>query len=73
MTEVPDLAGAVGELRAAGAHFRNDVVTGIGTRQILLGDPPGNVVELFEPVRHEARLTRSAGATATPPASGADA
>jgi len=36
-------------LRAAGATFRNDIVSGPGGRQILLLDPSGNVVELFQP------------------------
>jgi catechol 2,3-dioxygenase-like lactoylglutathione lyase family enzyme len=68
MVEVADLDGSVGTLKASGARFRNQIVTGIGSRQILLEDPSGNVVELFEPVRREARLTPSA----TPPASPAD-
>jgi hypothetical protein len=46
----------VAELRAAGARFRNDLVTGVGGRQIILEDPSGNPVELFEPIRPEARL-----------------
>jgi len=66
MIEVADLAGTVDRLNAAGAHFRNEIVTGIGTRQILLEDPSGNVVELFEPVRPEARLTTSPAAAASP-------
>ncbi len=70
MIEVTDLADTVGKLRATGAHFRNEIVTGIGTKQILLEDPSGNVVELFEPVRHEARLTAGAAAPAAPPARG---
>ena len=70
MIEVADLAGTVDRLNAAGAHFRNEIVTGIGTRQILLEDPSGNVVELFEPVRPEARLTASAAGAARPPAPG---
>lgn len=70
MIEVTDLADTVGTLRAAGAHFRNELVTGIGTKQILLEDPSGNVVELFEPVRDEARLTAGAPATAASPAPG---
>ncbi|HWJ64500.1 MAG TPA: VOC family protein [Acidimicrobiales bacterium] len=44
-----DLDAEVERLRAAGAPFRNDVVSGPGGRQILLEDPSGNVVELFEP------------------------
>ena len=46
---VSDLASEVERLRAAGVHFRNDVVTGPGGQQILLQDPSGNVVELFQP------------------------
>jgi catechol 2,3-dioxygenase-like lactoylglutathione lyase family enzyme len=68
MIEVADLAGTVDRLKAAGAHFRNEIVTGIGTRQILLEDPSGNVVELFEPVRPEARLTAGPAAAVRPPA-----
>lgn len=73
MLEVTDLAETVGKLSAAGASFRNEIVTGIGTKQILLEDPSGNVVELFEPVRREVRLTPSTAAAANPPASGPDA
>jgi catechol 2,3-dioxygenase-like lactoylglutathione lyase family enzyme len=47
--EVEDLAGAVEELRRAGAQFRNGIVVGRGGSQILLDDPAGNPVELFEP------------------------
>jgi catechol 2,3-dioxygenase-like lactoylglutathione lyase family enzyme len=54
--EVDDLAAMVAKLRAAGAHFRNDIVTGVGGKQILLEDPSGNPVELFEPTIREARL-----------------
>jgi catechol 2,3-dioxygenase-like lactoylglutathione lyase family enzyme len=56
--EVPDLAALVQELRGAGARFRNDIVTGVGGRQILLEDPSGNPVELFEPTLPEARLSQ---------------
>jgi hypothetical protein len=51
---VPDVAEA---LRFSGAHFRNDIVTGFGGKQILLEDPSGNPIELFEPTRPEARLS----------------
>jgi predicted enzyme related to lactoylglutathione lyase len=44
-----DLAGEVARLRAAGVTFRNDVVTGPGGSQILIQDPAGNLVELFQP------------------------
>jgi hypothetical protein len=46
---VDDLAGEVDSLRDAGAHFRNEIVTGRGGKQILLDDPSGNAIELFEP------------------------
>jgi catechol 2,3-dioxygenase-like lactoylglutathione lyase family enzyme len=49
--QVDDLAGEVEALRGAGAHFRNDIVTGMGGKQILLDDPSGNPIELFEPPR----------------------
>ena len=48
---VDDLAAEVARLRAAGLKFRNDVVTGPGGSQILLMDPSGNLVELFQPAR----------------------
>ena len=54
--EVSDLAGFVDTLRQGGAHFRNDIVTGVGGKQILLDDPSGNPVELFEPILPEASL-----------------
>src|SRR5687767_7274875 len=47
--EVNDLANKVETLRKAGAHFRNDIVSGQGGKQILLDDPACNCVELFEP------------------------
>jgi catechol 2,3-dioxygenase-like lactoylglutathione lyase family enzyme len=46
---VDDIAAEVERLRAAGLTFRNDVVTGPGGQQILLEDPSGNPIELFEP------------------------
>jgi catechol 2,3-dioxygenase-like lactoylglutathione lyase family enzyme len=49
---VDDLAADVARLRAAGAKFRNDIVTGPGGSQILLVDPSGNLVELFQPASH---------------------
>jgi catechol 2,3-dioxygenase-like lactoylglutathione lyase family enzyme len=55
--EVGDLDATVGELRAQGVAFRNEIVNGVGGRQILVQDPSGNLVELFEPVLPEARLT----------------
>jgi catechol 2,3-dioxygenase-like lactoylglutathione lyase family enzyme len=46
---VDNLEAEVARLRAAGATFRNEIVRGPGGKQILLLDPSGNVVELFEP------------------------
>jgi catechol 2,3-dioxygenase-like lactoylglutathione lyase family enzyme len=46
---VDDIDAEVGRLRSAGVKFRNDVVTGPGGKQILLEDPSGNPVELFQP------------------------
>jgi catechol 2,3-dioxygenase-like lactoylglutathione lyase family enzyme len=59
--EVDDLDALVERLRGAGAHFRNAIVTGVGGRQILLEDPSGNPVELFQPTRPEARLDPARG------------
>jgi catechol 2,3-dioxygenase-like lactoylglutathione lyase family enzyme len=46
---VDDIAAEVARLRAAGVSFRNDVVTGPGGKQILIDDPSGNPIELFQP------------------------
>jgi catechol 2,3-dioxygenase-like lactoylglutathione lyase family enzyme len=46
---VDDVEAEVAELRAAGGTFRNDIVEGPGGKQILLQDPSGNLVELFQP------------------------
>ena len=54
--EVDDLTATVERLRQAGAHFRNNIVTGVGGKQIIVDDPSGNPVELFEPTLPEARL-----------------
>jgi catechol 2,3-dioxygenase-like lactoylglutathione lyase family enzyme len=48
---VDDLPAEVARLRAAGVKLRNDIVTGPGGSQILLTDPSGNLVELFQPAR----------------------
>lgn len=58
MIEVTDLDGLVQTLRQRGTRFRNDIVSGVGGRQILLEDPSGNPVELFEPALPEARLAQ---------------
>jgi catechol 2,3-dioxygenase-like lactoylglutathione lyase family enzyme len=54
--QVDDLEAIVADLKHAGAAFRNEIVTGVGGKQILVEDPSGNPVELFEPTRQEARL-----------------
>ncbi len=54
--EVADLASTVSRLREAGARFRSGIITGVGGQQIIVEDPSGNPVELFEPTRPEARL-----------------
>ena len=57
--EVADLDSTVKALRDRGARFRNDIVTGVGGKQILVEDPAGNPIELFEPTLEEARLSGS--------------
>lgn len=57
MLQVSDVQAAVEALRPNGVRFRNDVVTGVGTKQILAQDPAGNLVELFEPIPSAARLS----------------
>ena len=47
--EVPDLAGTVDKLKAAGGKFRSEIITGNGGKQVLLEDPSGNPIELFQP------------------------
>ena len=46
---VDDIAAEVERLRAEGVRFRNDIVSGPGGKQILLDDPSGNPIELFQP------------------------
>ncbi len=53
--EVDDLEGLVEGLQGAGVSFRNEIVTGVGGKQILVEDPSGNPIELFEPILPEAR------------------
>src|SRR2546425_1474137 len=57
--EVDDLAATVESLRKAGAHFRSDIIVGVGGNQALVEDPSGNPIELFQPTRQEARLSGS--------------
>ena len=47
--QVDDLPSVVEALRQSGTHFRNEIVSGRGGKQILLDDPSGNPVELFQP------------------------
>jgi catechol 2,3-dioxygenase-like lactoylglutathione lyase family enzyme len=54
--EVDDIEATVVRLRDGGVRFRNDIITGVGGKQILVEDPAGNPVELFQPTRKEARL-----------------
>ena len=49
--EVEDLKAKVADLRRANLHFRNDIVSGPGGSEILVEDPSGNPVELFQPSR----------------------
>jgi predicted enzyme related to lactoylglutathione lyase len=58
MIEVDDLEAMVADLRANGAKLRNEIVTGVGGNQVLVEDPSGNPVELFQPTRPEAALNR---------------
>ena len=54
--EVTDMSNMVEALQKAGVHFRNNIVAGVGGKQIIVDDPSGNPVELFEPTLPEARL-----------------
>jgi catechol 2,3-dioxygenase-like lactoylglutathione lyase family enzyme len=56
--EVDDVEALARSLRQAGAHLRSDVVVGIGGKQVIVDDPSGNPVELFQPIRDEARSSR---------------
>jgi len=66
MLEVPDLAATVSELREQGVRFRNEIVTGVGVKQVMVEDPSGNPVELFEPIRRAAHLRESASNAQNP-------
>ncbi len=57
--EVDDLASVVRDLRGHGVRFRNDIVHGVGGDQVLIEDPSGNPVELFQPTAPEASLDRT--------------
>ena len=65
--EVADIEAVVAELRTHGARFRSDVITGVGGKQVLVEDPSGNLVELFEPLLAEARLSSTTTRPERPP------
>ncbi|HEY2054415.1 MAG TPA: VOC family protein [Solirubrobacterales bacterium] len=65
--EVDDLDATVARLRESGANFRNEVVEGVGGRQVLVEDPSGNPIELFQPTIDEARLESGPATRARPP------
>jgi catechol 2,3-dioxygenase-like lactoylglutathione lyase family enzyme len=54
--QVDDLAAEIARLADAGVTLRSGLIEGVGGRQVLVADPSGNLVELFEPTRNEARL-----------------
>jgi catechol 2,3-dioxygenase-like lactoylglutathione lyase family enzyme len=55
--EVDDIDGIVARMREAGVRFRNEIITGVGGKQVLVEDPAGNPIELFEPTIAEAKLS----------------
>jgi len=59
MLQVPDVDASVEDLRRDGVRFRSDVVSGVGTKQVMIEDPSGNPIELFEPILASARLQDS--------------
>jgi catechol 2,3-dioxygenase-like lactoylglutathione lyase family enzyme len=56
--EVADLTATIEKLQENGARFRNDIVTGVGGKQVIVDDPSGNPIELFEPILAEAKLSQ---------------
>lgn len=54
--EVPDLDEVSQALKLAGVRFRSGIITGVGGKQVLIEDPAGNPIELFEPAVPEARM-----------------
>ncbi len=56
--EVADLGSTVERLRDAGVHFRTAIIVGVGGKQVVIDDPSGNPIELFEPILAEARLAQ---------------
>ena len=53
--DVDDLPAEIARLRAANIHFRNDIATGPGGSEVLLDDPSGNPIELFQPAGQSAK------------------
>jgi catechol 2,3-dioxygenase-like lactoylglutathione lyase family enzyme len=51
--ETDDLVSLMEKLAQSGARFRSEIVSGPGGKQVLVSDPSGNPIELFEPSRHE--------------------
>jgi len=55
--QVDDLDAVASQLRQAGVRFRSEAIEGVGGRQAIIEDPSGNPIELFQPIRPEARLS----------------
>jgi catechol 2,3-dioxygenase-like lactoylglutathione lyase family enzyme len=55
---VDDITAAMSALLEAGVPFRSNIIEGVGGRQAIVEDPSGNPIELFQPIRPEARLSR---------------
>ncbi len=60
---VEDLDALIAKLKSTGNRFRNEVIQGVGGKQILLEDPAGNLIELFQPNTADYRAPGSGGAT----------
>jgi predicted enzyme related to lactoylglutathione lyase len=58
---VEDLEATIGKLSRTGCRFRNQVVQGVGGKQILLEDPSGNLIELFQPNTADYRAPGAGG------------
>ena len=56
MLQVDDVETTAAALRHDGVRFRTDIITGVGTKQVMIEDPSGNPIEIYQPVRAEARL-----------------
>ncbi|MGI0055096.1 MAG: VOC family protein [Thermoplasmata archaeon] len=63
--DVTDLTATVASLRSSGVRLRNEIVVGVGGKQVIVEDPSGNPVELFEPTLDEARFRSKPSASAT--------